>query len=235
MSDATEAYPLSDAEARERAGLLRRLGLAPIGDEGEARSLPAARAEPPGDAVGVTPYIGADGCEYRDPYIALTMETFDQLIGLLETTRERFNAKLAEIKLELAQLRAALAETRSKADATDFVVQRLQIDRQGPPGPPGPMGRDGRDGNPGPRGEKGSRGQRGFEITGWKVDVAAYHATPVFYDNSEGPPLNLLPFFERYNADTEADEVEAAIEDVALKRAALELEVERTKRGLPAR
>lgn len=140
-----------------------------------------------------------------------------------------------ELRIALAEMKVALVEVTAKANETSFVVQRLQIDRTGPAGPPGPMGRDGKDGAVGPRGEKGSRGQRGFEIVGWKVDVAGYQAVPVFYDNSEGPPLNLRPFFERYNADTEGDDVALAVEQMAHSRAALELETERTRRGLPAK
>jgi hypothetical protein len=57
----------------------------------------------------------------------------------------------------------------------------------------------------------------------------------VFYDDSEGPQINLMPFFEAYSAAVEDNEIELATERAALSRADLELRVARVNRGLPER
>jgi hypothetical protein len=156
------------------------------------------------------------------------MEHAEELIGELRN-------EIAGLRIANAELKAALAEVRSKSNETAFVVDRLRIENKGPPGERGLMGRDGRDGAIGPPGPRGNRGQRGFEIIGWQIDVAGYQATPQFYDGSEGPPLNMRPFFERYNADTEGDEIELAAEQLAHSRAELEYRTERVRKGLPER
>ena len=199
---------------------------APVPSEARAPT-PFAGREPEGGVGassddGIEP--GSFAATFRDPYVRLITATGEALVeGLNDVAGavSKLRRENQELRIALAEMKVALAEVTTKANQTDLTVQRLQIDRRGPAGPPGPQGRDGRDGSPGPRGEKGGRGQRGFEITGWKVDVAAYHATPVFYDNSEGPPLNLHPFFERYNADTENDDVDFETERAALSRARL--------------
>jgi hypothetical protein len=158
-----------------------------------------------------------------------------ELIQPMQDAIRDLRKEVAALKLALAESNAKLSEAAAKGNENAFVLERLRLDNKGDPGPPGPRGRDGADGRIGPRGEKGSRGQRGQEITGWRVDVASYHATPVFYDNSEGPPLSLLPFFERYNAEVEEDEISFATEQTAERRAALELERVRLNKGLPPR
>ena len=70
---------------------------------------------------------------------------------------------------------------------------------------------------------------------GWKIDLEGCRATPEFFDNSSGPALNLYPFFEQFNRDTEGNDVALAAEQAALSRAELELKTERVRRGLPAK
>jgi hypothetical protein len=208
---------------------------------------PKSRRKPTASAEGAVVHCGGTvelPAQYESSrHATVTFETlWAATMAIGEGPREELATEVAGLRSEVMQLKVAnaelkanLAEARAKSDQTAFVVERLRVENRGPPGPQGLMGRDGRDGKQGPPGPKGSRGQRGFEIVEWKVDVAAYHATPQFYDGSEGPRLNLLPLFERYNADTEADDVEAAIEQVAYGRAELELRAERVKRGLPER
>jgi len=184
-------------------------------------------------------FLPADSAahQYSDP-------TLKMIVAMLEPLQEAHNdaieaigalqAENAGLRTALAEMKAALAETRAKADTTDFVVQRLQVDRQGPPGPPGPMGRDGRDGHVGPQGPRGNRGQKS-EICAWAIDAANYRATPIYQDNTEGVALNLYALFEAYHHAVEDDETVLAIEDAGLRRAALELETERVRRGLPAK
>ncbi|MBV8444100.1 MAG: collagen-like protein, partial [Hyphomicrobiales bacterium] len=149
---------------------------------------------------------------------------------------DELKAENQQLKLMIAEMKAALAEVTAKNNEMRFIVDRLRIESKGDPGPPGPMGRDGRDGVQGPPGEKGAqgnRGQRGFETTGWLVDEEEYCITPLYYDNTKGPTLNLRGLFERYSVETEDDEISLASERAALSRAQLAVELERLKRGLP--
>ena len=65
----------------------------------------------------------------------------------------------------------------------------------------------GRQGKPGPTGERGlpgSCGERGLPgiapaILGWKIDRAAYTATPIMSDSSDVAPLQLRPLFEQFH------------------------------------
>ena len=65
-------------------------------------------------------------------------------------------------------------------------------------------GRPGKQGPKGERGEAGLRGERGLPaptILGWKIDRAAYTATPIMADNSDVEPLQLRPFFEQFDGE----------------------------------
>ena len=104
-------------------------------------------------------------------------------------------ARSAEIQLENAQLKAALAEIKANRTST-IILERLKIENKGPPGPKGERGRDGRDGKGlmGPRGEPGPRGLPAPMIVGWRIDSDRYLVTPQYGDGSSGPPLNLSAF-----------------------------------------
>jgi hypothetical protein len=219
-----------DAAAKEAPATRRRgpLGLRPVPDQPTpARTAPAA--QPVADDLPAS--LDTTLAEGLD-MVAGVVDTFSEQIGKLHSEIEHLRTTIAELKAELSGVTA-------KGNETAFVVQRLQLDRTGPQGPPGPMGRDGRDGAQGPKGEKGNRGQRGFEIIGWDIDTNAYSATPQFYDGQEGPPLCLLGMFQKYNNDTmEAEalsETELETERAAEQRAAHLLEIERVRRGWPAR
>jgi hypothetical protein len=156
------------------------------------------------------------------------------LIVPLQNAMAALRKENADLTLVLAELKAELAGAKAKIEKTDFVVERLSIDRQGPPGSQGLRGRDGADGRPGPAGPKGSRGQKS-EICAWQLDIENYRAVPIFQDDTCGPALNLSGFFEAYNHAVEDDEVSLATERAALNRAELELEITRIDHGLPRR
>jgi hypothetical protein len=73
-------------------------------------------------------------------------------------------------------------------------------------GATGPQGIRGPKGEPGPRGltgEAGPKGASGAVIIGWTPDYAAFRATPVMSDGSEGPALDLRPFFQEFLDQTQ--------------------------------
>lgn len=126
--------------------------------------------------------------------------------------------KLAGMEVENAQLRGTIAELRAKLSEIDFVVERLKIDRRGPPGVKGERGRDGRDGPPG-RGERGERGEKGAPapvITAWEARPEAFEIVPVFSTGERGPPIALLALFQAYDAAT------SVLDDRDLATAAVE-------------
>lgn len=185
------------------------LGLAPVVEEGD---------RPKDDDE---PIVGPDGTDLRSgPFYDLRKDSREFLedkfppygviyLGvnavvsivyavekLLKEKIAAQGAKFAELQLENAQLKAALAEIKAKQNEHEFTLERLRIENKGPPGPKGERGRDGRDGKGlmGPRGEVGPRGSPAPMLVGWRIDSDRYLVTPMYGDGSAGPPLNLSAF-----------------------------------------
>ena len=59
----------------------------------------------------------------------------------------------------------------------------------------------GKRGQPGPKGDRGERGPAGATIRGWKIEPAAYLATPIMGDGTQGPPLELRWLFEQFHSE----------------------------------
>jgi hypothetical protein len=153
----------------------------------------------------------------------------------LRETVAQLKAELASVKLANAELRAALAETTAKSNETSFFVSRLRIENKGDRGPQGLMGPPGRDGARGEKGEKGNRGQRGEQLSCWEINTEAYTITPRYYSDATGPSISLRPFFERYNEETEEDEVANSTAQMELTKADLALRIARVNAGRPER
>jgi hypothetical protein len=66
------------------------------------------------------------------------------------------------------------------------------------PGKRGVAGERGPQGDRGPAGIGGPPGKDATTIACWKLDRAAYTATPVMSDGTSGPPLNLRGLFEQF-------------------------------------
>jgi hypothetical protein len=98
--------------------------------------------------------------------------------------------EISEIKIAYERERATTAELRAKLNEHEFILERLRIDKKGPPGARGERGRDGPPG----RGGKGERGEPAPRLKSWRIDSASYTATPVFEDSSTGPVLDFSAF-----------------------------------------
>ena len=182
-------------------------------------------------AASASPASAPGFGEYRDPVVAVVAESSELLLGLMDETRAFFESKIAKLDNTIGALQNENKNLR-------LILENLRITQRGErgiDGDRGPPGRDGRDGAQGPAGPKGSRGQRGFERTGWLINEAEYCITPLYYDNSQGPTVNLRGLFEQFQRDTETEDTDAAIEQMALSRADLELRTERVKQGRPER
>jgi hypothetical protein len=196
-------------------------------------SSPWPRREPANDD-GAPPALPGEPTPHEMGLVGLMTEIAEALAHLRNDAQRKFNEVQAEFKNEIAAL-------KNENTALRLILENLRIRERGERGvdgdrgPPGRDGRDGINGSPGPRGEKGGRGQRGFEITGFLINEAEYCITPLFYDNSQGPTLNLRGLFEQYNRDSEDDDVAYATEQAGLSRARTELEAQRVRLGLPAK
>ena len=142
---------------------------------------------------------------------------------------------LAEAKLENAQLKAALAEIRAKQNEHEFVLERLKIEKRGPPGVKGERGRDGAEGARGETGARGEQGPPGPHVVAFETDDASFVAVELLSNGKKGASLHLRGMFE--SAFEQADEAEAAEahDAVQAQRAVIEREAENVRRGLPAR
>jgi hypothetical protein len=210
-----------------RNGARRPLGLRPVVDDVAAHEASvASRTSRP--AASASPASEAGFAEYTDPTIGLVAESNELLLGLVDDQRRHFENKLAGLVNTVEAL-------QNENKSLRLILENLRITQRGERGIDGDRGPPGRDGAQGPPGPKGSRGQRGFETTGWLINEAEYCITPLFYDNSQGPTLNLRGLFEQFQRDTEDDDVALGTERAALSRASVELETERVRRGLPAK
>jgi hypothetical protein len=227
----------------------RNLEYAP---DGRLRPVTAKAKPAPPEPAPAYEIIGSAVDEDTPSYIAANAErlvtfatAWQMMLSMTRSVAEEHATAMDELrdenkslKVEVAELKAKVAEAVAKSNENAFVLARLRELAKGDPGATGPMGppgRDGRDGPAGPQGAKGSRGQRGFETTGWLTDEENYTVTPLYYDDSKGPTLNLRGMFAKFNEDTEGVDVDAEVERMALQRAMLEDEVERMRRGLPPR
>jgi hypothetical protein len=157
---------------------------------------------------------GKLGVELRELISGLRIE-----LARAETELAR---RLASLESETAGLRLRGAY-RSDQDYDRLDVVTLDgssyIARQGSPGrcpgegwrilasagATGPQGIRGPKGEPGPRGltgEAGPKGAPGAVIVGWSPDYASFTATPIMSDGSEGPALDLRPFFQKFLDET---------------------------------
>jgi hypothetical protein len=125
---------------------------------------------------------------------------------------------------------------KSKVNELDFVVERLKIDRRGPPGLPGPMGRDGRDGvgKIGPAGPVGPKGEAAPVVSTWDVDERAFMCTPIGGDGKPaGATLHLHGLFSSFSEALDDADVAEEIDAAASSRAVVEREAEAKRLGVP--
>jgi hypothetical protein len=187
--------------------------------------------------------VGANGLTQREEglmaVIGETTDAHEQEITKLREGLAEANSLIAKLTVVVSELKAAHAETRAKADTTEFVVENIREVNKGDPGPRGLMGRDGALGPRGDQGPRGPRGERGERVVSFELHPQDFLIYPIDENGKRGAVLNLRPFFAEYHeqagAEEETNEIELATAQTDFERAHLELEIERTKRGLPAK
>ena len=168
-------------------------------------------------------------------FIAETVIELRREFGRTPETPDAPPAKVAELELENAKLRASAGELAAKVGQLDFIVERLRVEARGSAGPPGPRGRDGADGQRGPRGERGAMGPAGPRIIGWEIDDSAFVAAPLTSpDGRKGAPLSLRGMFENFNDQINDADVAEEADAAAASRAAIEREAAAVRLGLPS-
>jgi hypothetical protein len=128
--------------------------------------------EPPDEPPA---YVDSAGREYRDPILAVVVETNELVLGALEDTRQRLENKIGNLEVRLNALQSENAALR-------LVIEHAHRE----PGPPGARG---------PRGPAGPKGEAS-KIASWRVNAFRFDAAPVYGDGSTGPALELKPILE---------------------------------------
>jgi len=194
-----------------------------------------AASPPPAPAPAAQPPAPVADAISAGDVLRQIMEPVTEAINSLVDRVDELRKESLSLRTALAELKAEHAEVKTQFGVAAHKLERLTITHKGDPGERGPQGVDGREGRPGAQGAKGSRGQKGYTVCGWEIDAVNYRAIPEFDDGTMGPALCLRAMFEQFDAETGGDDIDAAIEETALQRTRLELEIERTRRGWPAK
>ena len=112
----------------------------------------------------------------------------------------------AALRTEVAELRAALAESRAEVRELKLVQESMRTASRGERGEAGARGVAGRDGQQGPIGPAGPKGEPGARAAGFVLDVAGYSATLVSSDGAPAARLALRPMFEQFAAEIAAED-----------------------------
>jgi hypothetical protein len=137
--------------------------------------------------------------------IELQNDTVHEVNALQDRLKAKFDgieaarrAEVAELKLTVTELRGELLAMKAVQEAAR-IASRGEQGLVGPRGIPGPPG-EGRVGPQGPRGEPAAM------IAAWEPRVEQFQLVPGLSSGERGPPISLRPFFEMYDAATEADD-----------------------------
>jgi hypothetical protein len=166
------------------------------------------------------------------------LEAIAAEIGALNGQVEELASQVHAQELEIGRLRNDNGRLAVEVESLRAVQDQQRRDTRGERGLDGARGVPGRDGVQGPigpPGQRGPRGQPGDKIVAWRLAPDEFLAYPICETGKELTPLNLTPFFSVFSEATEASDVDLAAEQEALERTRLELEIERVRRGLPAR
>jgi hypothetical protein len=117
--------------------------------------------------LAISPPISSSD-QNKSALLALLPDAIAQAVALILADKDRELASLAmEYRLELAELKATIAEERMKAHAR---IADLKDGKDGAPGRDGEKGETGAKGAPGQAGEKGAPGKDGIGFDSWAVE-----------------------------------------------------------------
>ena len=112
----------------------------------------------------------------------------------------------ASLRTELAELKAALAESRAEVRELKLVQENMRTASRGERGVDGARGVPGRDGQQGPPGPRGEKGEPGAKAAGFILNAPEYSASLVLSDGTPAAQLRLRPLFEAFAAEIAADD-----------------------------
>ena len=114
----------------------------------------------------------------------------------------------AALRVELAEVRAALAEARAEVRELKIIQEGMRTASRGERGVDGARGVPGRDGQPGPIGPRGEKGEFGAWAASFLVNPADYSAALLLSDGSPGAQLRMRPLFEAFAEEIAASDDE---------------------------
>jgi hypothetical protein len=196
----------------------RPLGLRPAEEPDDDEYLgPQATAEKivAGSLALLTPEAKAKPATMEDLWvygIGTGLETSFEGGEELRKRMREVRGEIAEVKaaqrIEVAELKTVIAELRAEVSALRSVQESQRIQSRGEQGVAGPRGVPGDRGPVGPAGPQGLRGEAAAMIVGWEPTPERFVLTPVLGDGTRGVSAHLLPFFEAYDAQVEANDDE---------------------------
>jgi hypothetical protein len=175
----------------------------PRGEQGPVGTLPTVKVWQP-DVVhyegDVVTHAGATWQAVRDTGQAPPARDWLCLAAPARSSKVRGNYDADASYLELDIVVCDRAVWIARRDAPGACPGRgwQLLVRDGKPGAPGAVGLRGPQGERGPKGEDG----KALTIIGWRLDCAAYEATPVMSDGTQGAALKLRGLFEQFFGET---------------------------------
>jgi hypothetical protein len=122
--------------------------------------------------------------------------------GRVPTPRGTFDIAATYAALDIVALEgASFIALRDDPGACPGDGWQLLV-RQGKRGTAGACGERGERGPSGAPGAAGEPGKAAAKIAGWKIDQAAYTATPLISDGSKGPAIELRALFKQFQDET---------------------------------
>jgi hypothetical protein len=160
------------------------------------------------------------------------LEMANAVTSIADTAHRKAKAGIAELRREarseISKLKAALIEARHEIRELKLIQESMRIANRGERGVDGARGVPGRDGQQGPIGPAGPVGPKGSDaprLASWAIDDAAFAATPIMSDGSNGATLHCRGMFEEFNEQINAADADAERDAARASRDAVEREV----------
>jgi hypothetical protein len=138
--------------------------------------------------------------------IALNNDTVREINDLWPDVVRKINESESAQRVETAELKTVIAELKAEVSALRSIQEGQRIQSRGEQGVAGPRGVAGSQGPVGPAGPQGPRGEAAAMIVGWEPRVERFELVPILGDGTRGVGAGLMPFFQQYYAQVEANE-----------------------------
>jgi hypothetical protein len=138
--------------------------------------------------------------------ISLNNDTVREINDLWPDVVRKIKESESAQRVETAELKTVIAELKAEVSALRSIQEGQRIQSRGEQGTTGPRGIPGPPGPAGPAGPQGPRGEAAAMIVGWEPRVERFELVPILGDGTRGVGAGLMPFFQQYHAQVEANE-----------------------------